>query len=194
MLARTLEVAVTLKLIAKRDLTCVIVDSNVQEKAIAHHQQQAAGDGAGQGGRSGPGWQHRSQATHAKEGRKLRFKAGRYAHARQFRRMRKVIKLQRTIIGRLQGEVVRKVTVLNQAVQDSLGQTLGKAMRLIAQTASCKALGNRANLYSWHAPEVGPFVGLVPGSGFGGLLAAIDRTHRPQTAARLWARLGSGLK
>jgi IS5 family transposase len=36
LLARTMEVAVTLKLIASKELTRVIVDSRVQEKAIAH--------------------------------------------------------------------------------------------------------------------------------------------------------------
>jgi IS5 family transposase len=36
LLARTMEVAVTLKLIAKKELTRVIVDSTMQEKAIAH--------------------------------------------------------------------------------------------------------------------------------------------------------------
>ena len=36
MLARTIEVAVTLKLIAKKELSHIIVDSTVQEKAIAH--------------------------------------------------------------------------------------------------------------------------------------------------------------
>jgi transposase, IS5 family len=36
LLARTMEVAVTLKLITKKELTRVIVDSTVQEKAIAH--------------------------------------------------------------------------------------------------------------------------------------------------------------
>lgn len=155
LLARTMEVAVTLKLIARRELTRVIVDSTVQEKAVAHptdsklletartkvvQEAKAAGIELKQ--------------TFAKEGRELRFKAGRYAHARQFRRMRKVIKRQRTIVARLQREVARKMTVLSQAVQDSLGHTLGKAKRLIAQTGSRKALDNRAKLYSWHAPEV----------------------------------------
>jgi IS5 family transposase len=36
--------------------------------------------------------------TYAKEGQLLGYQAGRYAHARQFRRMRKVIKRQRTIV------------------------------------------------------------------------------------------------
>jgi hypothetical protein len=39
-------------------------------------------------------------------------------------------------------------------VQETLGQTLDKAKRLVAQTASRKAVDNRAKLYSWHATEV----------------------------------------
>ena len=92
--------------------------------------------------------------TFAKEGRELRFKAGRYAHARQFTRMRKAFKRQRTIVGRLQREVARKMTALSQAVQQVLGQTLEKAQWLVVQTGSRKAVGNRAKLYSWHAAEV----------------------------------------
>jgi IS5 family transposase len=68
--------------------------------------------------------------------------------------MRKVIKRQRTIVGRLQREVARKMTTLSQAVQETLAQTLDKAKRLVTQTGSRKAVGNRAKLYSWHAPEV----------------------------------------
>ena len=36
LLARTIEVAVALKLIAKKELSRIIVDSTVQDKAIAH--------------------------------------------------------------------------------------------------------------------------------------------------------------
>ena len=39
--------------------------------------------------------------TFAKEGRLLRFKAGRYAHAKQFKRMGRAIKRQRTIVARI---------------------------------------------------------------------------------------------
>ena len=64
--------------------------------------------------------------------------------------MRKVIKRQRTIVGRLQREVGRKMTTLSQAVQETLGHTLDKAKRLVAQTASRKAVGNRESLrVSW---------------------------------------------
>jgi IS5 family transposase len=155
LLARTMEVAVTLKLIPKKELSRVIVDSTVQEKAVAHPTdsklletarckvvEAAKANGI------------ELKQTYAKEGQRLGYKAGRYAHARQFKRMRKVIKRQRTIVGRLQREVARKMTALNQAVEETLGQTLNKAKRLVAQTASRKAVDNRAKLYSWHAPEV----------------------------------------
>lgn len=155
LLERTMEVAVNLKLIAKSELTRVIVDSTVQEKAITHPTDSKLLETA----RSKVVEQAKAHGielkqTYAKEGKDLRFKAGRYAHARQFKRMRKVIQRQRTIAGRLQREVTRKMSTLSQAVQEALGQTLDKAKRLIAQTRSRKAVDNRAKLYSWHAPEV----------------------------------------
>ncbi len=92
--------------------------------------------------------------TYAKECSDLPFKAVRHPHSRQFRRMRKMIKRQYTILGRLQRDVSRKMTTLSQAVQQSLGHTLDKAKLLITQTGSRKVVDNRAKLYSWHAPEV----------------------------------------
>jgi IS5 family transposase len=86
--------------------------------------------------------------TYAKEGSHLRHKAGRYAHARQFKRMRRVIKRQRTIVGRLARQIQTKVTTLTTAIRE----TLGKANRLFEQTAKRKT--ETPKLYSWHAPEV----------------------------------------
>jgi IS5 family transposase len=150
-----MEVAVTLELIAKKELTRVIVDFTVQEKAIAHPTESKLLETA----RSKVVEVAKANGielkqTYAKEGQPLGYKAGRYAHARQFKRMRKVIKRQRTSVGRLQREVGRNITMLSQAVQEALGHTQGKAKRLVSQTASRKAMGHRAKLYSWHAPEV----------------------------------------
>ena len=113
LLARTMEVAVTLKLIAKKELTRVIVDSTVQEKAVAHPTDSKLLETA----RSKVVEAAKANGielkqTYAKEGQVLGYKAGRYAHARQFKRMRKVIKRQRTIVGRLQREEARKMTTL----------------------------------------------------------------------------------
>lgn len=89
--------------------------------------------------------------TYAKEGRALSAQAGRYAHARQFRRMRRAIKRQRTLVGRLQREVQRKST---PEMADVLRDTLAKAARVVEQTRHRKTPDPAGKLYSWHAPEV----------------------------------------
>ena len=155
LLARTMQVALTLKLIAKKELTRVIVDSTVQEKAIAHPTDSKLLETArAKLVQAAKAVGIELKQTHAKEGQSLRFMAGRYAHARQFNRMRKVIKRQRTIVAKLHREVSRKMSLLGQAVQDMLGQTLEKAARIAAQSSQRKALDGQRKLYSWHAPEV----------------------------------------
>ena len=102
LLAQTINVAVELKLIKPQELSRVIVDSTVQEKAIAHPTDSRLletariklVDAAKAVGIS-------LKQTFAKEGAQLSRQAGRYAHARQYKRMRRAIKRQRTIVGRL---------------------------------------------------------------------------------------------
>ena len=155
LLARTIEVAVSLKLIAKKELSEIIVDSTVQEKAITHPTDskllQAARaklvESAKEEGIA-------LKQTYAKESQVLGYRAGRCVHASQYKRMRKVIQRQRTIGGRLQREVGRKMSALALAVQETLGKTLSQAERLVSQAASRKNQGKQTKLYSWHAPEV----------------------------------------
>jgi IS5 family transposase len=152
LLAQTINVAVHMKLIARKDLATVIVDSTVQEKAIAYPTdirmletaRAKLVDAAKSHGIE-------LKQTYAKEGRELSVKAGRYAHARQFRRMRKAIKRQRTIVGRLQRELERKAS---PGALSALGQTLAKAKRVFDQTQHKKTKDASGKLYSWHAPEV----------------------------------------
>ncbi len=155
LLAQTINVAVALKLIKPQELSRVIVDSTVQHKAIAHPTDsrlletaraklvEAAKDAGID-----------LKQTFAKEGKDLSRKAGRYAHARQFKRMRRAIKRQRTIVGRLQREVDRKASALGTAVRQALGETLNKARRIVAQSGQRKAVDGQPKLYAWHAPEV----------------------------------------
>jgi IS5 family transposase len=154
LLAQTINVAVELKLIKPRS-SRVIVDSTVQHKAIAHPTDSrlletarvklvAAAKDAGID----------LKQTFAKEGRQLSRKAGRYAHARQFKRMRRAIKRQRTIVGRLQREIERKASAIGAAVREALAQTLNKARRIVAQSGQRKAADGQPKLYAWHAPEV----------------------------------------
>lgn len=159
LLAQTINVAVELKLIKPQELSRVIVDSTVQHKAIAHPTDsrlletartklvEVAKDAG-----------VRLKQTFAKEGKELSRKAGRYAHARQFKRMKSAIRRQRTIVARLQREIERKAmaasTAIGMAVRQALGETLGKAARIVAQSAQRKTIDGQPKLYAWHAPEV----------------------------------------
>jgi IS5 family transposase len=155
MLAQTITAAVDMKLILPQELSSVVVDSTVQPKAIAHPTDsklletarqklvQAAKDAGIE-----------LKQTFAKEGRLLRFKTGRYAHAKQFKRMRRAIKRQRTIVARLARQIERGASPLAQAVRDALQGSLAKARQIVTQSASRQNTGTVPKLYAWHAPEV----------------------------------------
>lgn len=155
LLQQTINVAVNLRLIARASLATVIVDSTVQHKAVAYPTDAAMLETARtklvEAAKShGIGLKQ----TFAKEGPHLCRKAGRHAHAKQFRRMRRTLKRQRTIVARLQREIERKLSPLGQAARDAIEGTLIKARRVFEQTRSKKAPGGQPKLYSWHAPEV----------------------------------------
>src|SRR5690606_32385002 len=68
--------------------------------------------------------------------------------------MRRAIKRQRTIVGRLQREIDRKASAIGAAVREALAEPLNKAQRIHAQSAQRKAAEGQPKLYAWHAPEV----------------------------------------
>ena len=158
LLAQTVNVALQLKLIEPQALSRVIVDSTVQHKAIAHPTdsklletaRRKLVEVAKEAGIE-------LKQTYAKEGRALGHKAGRYAHAKQFRRMRRTIKRQRTVVGRLQRDIERKfdaLTGVSVAVREVMQTTLVRAAQIVVQSASKKAKDGAPKLYSFHAPEV----------------------------------------
>jgi transposase, IS5 family len=151
LLKATIDTAVALQAVAPKDLERVIVDTTVQEKAIAHptdsrlleiarHKVVAAAKLCG----------IQLKQTFAKEGKALRWKAGGYAHAKQFRRLRRVIKRQRTILGVVMREVQRKLqgTAHPKAASD-LSIWLQRAERVRTQQKF-----DQNKLYALHAPEV----------------------------------------
>lgn len=54
----------------------------------------------------------------------------------------------------IEASLAHHLTALSQAVQETLGHSVAKAARLIAQTRSHKAKDKQPKLYRWHAPEV----------------------------------------
>ncbi len=71
--------------------------------------------------------------TYVRQGPGLSRKAGRHAHARQFKRMRKVLRRQRTILGRVSRDLQRKLDQLEPSVRERIGVWLERAHRLLAQ-------------------------------------------------------------
>ena len=155
LLKATIDTAVAIKAVQPKALERVIVDTTVQEKAIAHpvdsrlleiarHKVVSAAKRAGIA----------LKQTFAKEGKELRRRAGGYAHAKQFRRLKKVVKRQRTILGVVMREVQRKrqgpnlVSESAKAVSD-LTLWLGRAERIRTQQRH-----DKHKLYALHAPEV----------------------------------------
>lgn len=166
LLKATIDCAVETKAVKPAELERVIVDSTVQSKAIVHpvdsrlleiarRKVVAAAKRAGIA----------LKQTCAQEGKTLRRKAGGYAHAKQFKRLRKTVKRQRTILG----VVMRECEVQRKLDSDKAAVAVGAPAHLASHP---KALGDLATLmeraeririqqrnskdklYALHAPEV----------------------------------------
>ena len=155
MLKATINVAVDIKAVKPEEFERVIVDTTVQEKAIAHpvdsrlleiarHKVVSAARRAG----------IVLKQTYAKEGKALRRRAGGYAHAKQFKRLKRVVKRQRTILGVVMREVQRRCaapefTTANPLALTELMMWLERAERIRTQQRH-----DKNKLYALHAPEV----------------------------------------
>ena len=155
LLKATIDAAVAMKAVKPQALERVIVDTTVQEKAIAHpvdsrlleiarHKVVSAAKRAG----------IRCKQTFAKAGKELRRKAGGYAHAKQFRRLKRTVKRQRTILGIVMREVQRKLAAAGFAASNAkalsdLMMWLERAERIRTQQRH-----DKNKLYALHAPEV----------------------------------------
>lgn len=150
MLATTIAAAVQMEAIAPADFERVIVDSTVQEKAIAYPTDSRLLDVARAklvklAQRAGL----QLKQTYERESRQLRRRAGGYAHAKQFKRLRRVLKRQRTVLGRLLRDIERKLDDAPQEKQTTLREWLGRAWRICRQRPK-----DKNKLYALHAPEV----------------------------------------
>lgn len=161
----TIETAAEIKAVKPAEFKRIIVDTTVQEKAVAHpvdsrlleiarHKVVACAKRAGIA----------LKQTFAKEGKELRRKAGGYAHAKQFKRLRRAVKRQRTILGIVMREVRRKLDA--QTVALAAGSThagapsgpkaIGDLLALLerAERIRTQQRHDKNKLYALHAPEV----------------------------------------
>ncbi len=150
LLARTINTAVNLKAIRLADLETIIVDSTVQEKAIAHPTDSRLLDVARR--KLVQLAKHVGislKQTFDKEGKILCRKASGYGQARQFNRLNKVVRRQRTILGKLIREIRRKMSALPEAMRAKFTLWLERAQRIASQQKK-----DSRKLYALHAPEV----------------------------------------
>lgn len=149
LLKTTIEAAVNMRAIKPAEFERVIVDTTVQEKAIAHPTDsrllEVARDKIARlAQRAGI----KLKLTHQREGKTLRRRAAGYAHAKQFKRLRRVLRRQRTILGALLRDVRRKMLALPQDAQARLNVWLDRADRIHTQRPH-----DKNKLYALHAPE-----------------------------------------
>ena len=150
LLKTTVETALEIKAVKKAEFERVIVDSTVQEKAVAHPTDSRLLEAARakivrlakQAGIA-------LKQTHEREGKKLRRRASGYAHAKQFKRLARVLRRQRTVLGIVLREVRRKMSSLSQGAQAVLAPWMERAGRIHSQRRQ-----DKGKLYALHAPEV----------------------------------------
>jgi IS5 family transposase len=146
LLRETIELAVRERQLPPRDLAQVTIDTTVQEKNITyptdakllHTAVRKLAQAAAERG-------VRLRQSYRRVAKRAAVKVSRYAHAKQFRRMRRELRKLRTWVGRLVRDIRRKVATPDVR----LAQALERAERIRKQQPQ-----DSHKIYSWHEPEV----------------------------------------
>jgi IS5 family transposase len=151
LLKATLAVAVRMQLVPVEAFQAITVDSTVMEKAIAHPTDSRLLEVArARIIRVAKAAGFQLKQTFAREAQHLRWKAGGYAHARQFKRLRRVIRRQRTILGVVLRDIQRQRATCPPGPElMELDTLLARAERIRTQQPK-----DKNKLYALHAPEV----------------------------------------
>jgi IS5 family transposase len=149
LLAATIQAGLESGVVRSSSLERISVDTTVQPKAITHPTDaklylKALQALVRQAKRHGL----KLRQAHSRLAKRAAVQAGRYAHARQMRRMRRELKRLKTYLGRVYRDVARKVAG-DQGLSFRFAGLLGLTERLLRQERTSKN-----KLYSLHAPEV----------------------------------------
>ncbi|CAG0905596.1 unnamed protein product [Cyprideis torosa] len=148
LLELTIMTAKAVDFVTDKDCGQVIVDTTVQEKAIAHPTDSRLREVAR---RKVLAFARRNgisiKQSYARKGPAIARQIGRYAHAKQYKRMRRALKAQRTMLGRLIRDVDRQVAK-RPDLKDGWRAIKAKAERLNDPPKK-----GSEKLYAWHAPE-----------------------------------------
>jgi hypothetical protein len=149
LLRRTIAAGMAEGVIQKRDLTEVLVDTTVMEKAITYPTDSKLylrsllrlNRVARQSGIE-------LRQSYTRTAKRMAAQIGRYAHAKQFRRMHRELKKLKGRLGRVVRDLERK-TASWDVIPEALTGELALAHRLLNQQRT-----GANKLYSLHAPEV----------------------------------------
>ena len=134
LLAETIEAAKRAGVIKPSSVKRVIVDTTVMEKAIAHptdsrllercreHLVKAAA-------RHGL----KLRQNYNREAPRLALQIGRYAHAKQYKRMRKALRTLRSRVGRVMRDVERQVAQVAEAGRATLNELIARTKRILSR-------------------------------------------------------------
>ena len=149
LLAESLRVAHDTGALNKRDLARVTVDTTVQPKNVTFPTDAKLLERAIQQlGKLAKKHGVPLRQSYTRIAKRATVMAGRYAHAKQFKRMNRQIKLLRTRLGRIIRDIRRKIDG-DAELQEAFAAALSKAAQIRGQ----KPRQRGWKLYSWHAPE-----------------------------------------
>ncbi|PQO21786.1 IS5/IS1182 family transposase [Rhodobacteraceae bacterium WD3A24] len=151
LLTKTIEAGRDAGVVSEESSRRVIVDSTVMEKDIAHPTDARLYERARQ--RLVKLAQEAGidlRQSYARKAPRLAAKAGRYAHARQFKRMRKALRTLKGYTGRVMRDIERKLGgVTDEGLRARIDDELALAGRLLRQKPK-----DKRKLYALHEPEV----------------------------------------
>ena len=149
LLQETLRLAHDTGALKKSDLARVTVDTTVQPKNITFPTDAKLLETAiHQLSRLAKKHEVPLRQSYARVAKRAAMMAGRYAHAKQFKRMNRRVKFLRTRLGRLIRDIERKIDG-DEGLQETFAVALGRAAQIRGQ----KQRQRGWKLYSWHAPE-----------------------------------------
>src|SRR5215210_224030 len=149
LLAATIQAGLESGAVRPSSLERISVDTTVQPKAITHPTDaklylKALLALVRQAKKCGL----RLRQAHTRLAKRAAVQVGRYAHARQMRRMHRELKRLKTYLGRVYRDIARKIAG-DEGLAFRFARLLGLTERLLVQERTSKN-----KLYSLHAPEV----------------------------------------
>lgn len=142
--------AVQIGLLKQSSVDQVIVDTTVMPKAVAYPTDSQLVERSRQHlVKVAKEHQISLRQNYNRQAPKLALQVGRYAHAGQYKRMRKAIKLLKTRVSRVYREVERKLQSIEQPSQAGVQDLLYRVNRILSQKVN-----DKNKLYALHAPEV----------------------------------------